>query len=270
MTRQQMVSIEHVDTPHGKRVAIVRFDAGTKANALSQELMRQLTDAARSFEGDAETNAIVLTGRADRFCLGMDLKDPEFRDSRSLPLNERRQLLQLGPRMCRAWEDLEPMTICAIEGWCVGGGVALAASLDLRVCGRSSQFYIPEIERGLNMGWGSLPRIAGLIGPARTKRLAILAEQIGAETAESWGWADYLADDGSVMETALSVAEKIAAMPPVAVRMIKQGVETATKPLNHATSAMDMDQFALIQSSEDHEEGVTSFLEGRDPDFTGG
>lgn len=265
----QMVTIERAETPHGHRIAIVRFDTGAKANALSQELMRQLTAAARSFEGDAETNAIILTGRADRFCLGMDLKDPEFRDAPNLPLNERRQLLQLGPRMCSAWEDLEPMTICAIEGWCVGGGVALAASLDLRVCGRSSQFYIPEIERGLNMSWGSLPRIAGLVGPARAKRLAIVAEQIGAGMAEDWGWTDYVAEDGKVMETALSVAEKIAAMPPVAVRMIKQGIETATKPLNRAVSAMDMDQFALMQGSEDHEEGVTSFLEGRDAKFTG-
>lgn len=265
----QMVSIERAETPHGHRIAIVRFDTGAKANALSQELMRQLIKAARTFEGDADTNAIILTGRADRFCLGMDLKDPEFRDAPNLPLNERRQLLQLGPRMCSAWEDLEPMTICAIEGWCVGGGMALAAALDLRICGRSSQFYIPEIERGLNMSWGSLPRIAGLVGPARAKRLAIVAEQIDAGTAADWGWADYIGEDGRVMETALSVAEKIAAMPPVAVRMIKQGIETATKPLNRAVSAMDMDQFALMQGSEDHEEGVTSFLDGRNATFTG-
>ncbi|WP_323779826.1 enoyl-CoA hydratase/isomerase family protein [Thalassovita sp.] len=267
---EQFVSIERAETPLGQRVAIVRFDTGSKANALSQELMRQLTAAARSFEGDADTNAIILTGRADRFCLGMDLKDPEFQTALDLPLNERRQLLQLGPRMCKAWEDLEPMTICAIEGWCVGGGVALAASLDLRVCSRSSQFYIPEIERGLNMSWGSLPRIAGLIGPARTKRLTIIAEQINAETAENWGWVDYIAEDGMAMGKAISVADKIAAMPPVAVRMIKQGIETATKPLNRAVSATDMDQFALMQSSTDHAEGVASFLEQRDAKFTGG
>ncbi|CUH68208.1 2,3-dehydroadipyl-CoA hydratase [Thalassovita gelatinovora] len=267
---EQFVSIERAETSHGQRIAIVRFDTGSKANALSQELMRQLITAARSFEGDADTNAIILTGRADRFCLGMDLKDPEFQTALDLPLNERRQLLQLGPRMCKAWEDLEPMTICAIEGWCVGGGVALAASLDLRVCGHSSQFYIPEIERGLNMGWGSLPRIAALIGPARAKRLAIVAEQINAQTAESWGWIDYLTEDGNTMTKALSVAEQIAAMPPVAVRMIKQGIETATKPLHHAVSAMDMDQFALMQCSADHAEGVASFLEQRDAKFTGG
>ena len=266
----QMVRIERAETPHGARIAIVRFDTGAKANALSQELMRQLTEAARSFETDAETSAIILTGRADRFCLGMDLKDPEFRATRALPLNERRQALQLGPRLCRAWEDLQPVTICAIEGWCVGGGMALAAALDLRVCGKSSRFYIPEIERGLNMGWGSLPRIAGLIGPARTKRLAILAEQIGAETAENWGWVDYVAEDGGTVEKALTVAARIAAMPPVAVRMIKQGVEAATKPLNQVASAMDMDQFALMQGSDDHAEGVKSFLEGRDGKFTGG
>ena len=197
------------------------------------------------------------------------MKDDELQAARTAPLAERRQLLQTGPRLCQAFEDLEPITIAAIEGWCVGGGVALMAALDLRVAGRSATFYAPEIERGLNMSWGSLPRLANLVGPARTKRLTILAEQIGAEQAEHWGLVDYVTDDGGALAKATALAEHIADLPPVAVRMVKQGVDAAAKALNRSASALDMDQFALALGSEDFEEGLASFLEKRPPKYTG-
>ncbi|MCW9002251.1 MAG: enoyl-CoA hydratase/isomerase family protein [Rhodospirillales bacterium] len=251
------------------RIAIVRFDRGVKANPLSHDLMRALTDAARGFEDDTETSAVILTGRADSFTLGMDLKDPTVAKSRDAGLAERRNLLQAGPRMCRAWEEIEPLTIVAIEGWCVGGGVALAASCDLRVMGESAQLYVPEIERGMNMGWGTVPRLVNLCGPARTKRLVILAEKINAKTAEEWGMADGTAPDGGALEAALVLAERVAAMPPVAVRLCKQAINAATTALNHAVSHADMDQFAIAQASDDFDEGVRAFLEKRPPRYTG-
>lgn len=251
------------------RIAVVRFDAPTKSNALSHDLMRQLTDAARSFEGDSETSAIILTGRDDLFTLGMDLSDPELAASRTAPLSERRQLLQVGPRMCRAWEDLEPITIAAIEGWCVGGGVALTSAFDFRVAGRGAHFYVPEVERGMNMSWGSLPRLANLCGPARTKKMVILAEKLDAEKAERWGFVDDIADDGHAFEAAMRMAERLAALPPVAVRMCKQGIDNAVKALNRTASALDMDQFALAQSADDYAEGLASFLEKRPAKYTG-
>ena len=106
-------------------------------------------------------------GRVDNFCLGMDFKDEEVAKSATAGLAERRVALKTGPRMCRAWEELDPLTIVAIEGWCVGGGVALAVSCDLRIIGTGGHFYVPEVERGFNMSWGSVPRITNLVGPAR-------------------------------------------------------------------------------------------------------
>ncbi len=88
----------------------------------------------------------------------MDLKDEEVIKSASAGLAERRVLLKTGPRMCQAWEALEPLTIVAIEGWCVGGGTALAVSCDLRIIGMGGHLYVPEVERGFNMSWGSARR----------------------------------------------------------------------------------------------------------------
>src|SRR5215212_12196873 len=128
----QFVQIEKGLGPDG-RVAVVRFDRKDGINALSPEALRQLTTAARSFEDDGETSVVVLTGGAKSFTAGFDLKDPEGRSRKSMDLGALRRHLKLGPRMTRAWQDMEQITIGAIEGFCVGGGVALAVALDFPV-----------------------------------------------------------------------------------------------------------------------------------------
>jgi enoyl-CoA hydratase len=248
------------------RIATIRFDLGDGRNALSLQVMRDLTAAARSFEDDTETSAIVLAGAAEAFTLGFDLREAKLE---AMGLAERRQLQALGPRLCRAWETLEPMTFAAVEGWCVGGGVALVAALDLRLAGASARFYVPEIERGMNMSWQSVPRLVALMGPARTKRLTVMAERIDAERAFAWGLVDETAPAGAAFDAAMAMAERVAALPPVQVRMCKEGVNAASTALHHAVSFMDRDQYALAAQSEDYREGVRAFLEKRQPRYTG-
>ena len=161
------------------------------------------------------------------------------------------------------------MTFCAIEGWCVGGGGALAVATDIRIMGESARLYVPEIERGMNMSWQSVPRFVNLVGPARAKRIVVMAEKIDAARALDWGFADEVVADGRTFDKAMEMAERVATLPPVQVRMCKQDVNAAAHALNHAVSHMDFDQFMLAQSSEDYAEGVQSFLEKRPPRYTG-
>lgn len=251
------------------RIATVRFDRDLATNPLSFALMEELIDAARWFEADHDTSCIVLTGRADNFSMGFDLKDPETAEIATAGLAEQRARLAIGGRMCQAWQAVEPLTVAAIEGWCIGGGVALALACDLRVMASGATLYAPEIERGMNMGWGTVPRATALVGPARAKRMFILAEQIGAEQALEWGLADALAPPGGSVAEAFELADRVAAMPPAQVRMIKETVNASAFALAQAASALDRDQFALAQRSGDYEEGVASFFEKRDADFTG-
>lgn len=262
--------MDHVTIAREGRIAIVRFDRKFPANPLSYSLMRELTDVARAFEDDHDVSAVILTGRTDNFSMGADLKDPETAQLRSAPLAERRLALMTGARMCRAWEDVQALTISAIEGWCVGGGVALSVSTDLRVIGSSTGMYVPEIERGMNMSWGSVPRITNLVGPAKAKRIIVLAEKIMAERAVTWGLADEVAADGTTLDAAMKIAERAAALPPVALRMCKQDINAYANALAWPTSHSDFDQFALAQSGADFEEGVQAFLEKRSPQYTGG
>ncbi len=251
------------------RVAIVYFNRGDKLNALSVEAMRELTDVARSFEDDIETSAIVLTGATTFFSAGADLTDPELATREVMGLMARRQALRVGPDMCDAWEQLEQITICAVEGFCIGGGSALAASCDIRVAGRNAYFRLPEIPLGMNMSWHSNPRITNLMGPARAKLFIILGEKLAAPEAREWGLVEYVVDDGAALVEAQALAQKFADLPPMPVRMSKQSIDMAAKALNAAVTYMDRDQFALAATSKDQQEAVSAFLEKRKPNFTG-
>ena len=171
--------------------------------------------------------------------------------------------------MCDAWEHLEQVTICAVEGFCIGGGSALAASCDIRVAGRSAYFRLPEVPLGMNMSWHSNPRLVNLMGPARTKLFVILGEKLMAPEAFDWGLVEYVVDDGAALVQASNLAQKFADLPPVALRMSKQSIDMAAKALNSAVTFMDRDQFALAATSKDQQEAVSAFLEKRKPNFTG-
>jgi len=265
----RFVTIEKGLGPDG-RIAVVRFDRGDGINALSPEAMRQLTDAARSFEDDGETSVVVLTGAAKAFTAGFDLKDPEGRARKNMDLGALRRSLKVGPRLTRAWQDMEQITIGAIEGFCVGGGVALAVALDFRVMARNAHLRVPEIGLGMNMSWQSVPRMLHLMGPARTKQAVILADhRITAAEAYEWRLVEEVAEPGQAFDAAMALAAKVATQPPLSVAMTKLTVNRLSHALDDLTSHMDVDQFALASLSEDHKEGVAAFLARRKPRFRG-
>jgi enoyl-CoA hydratase/carnithine racemase len=265
----EFLSVEKGLGPEG-RIAVVRFDRGDGLNGLSPEAMRQLTSAARSFEDDADTSVVVLTGSARAFSAGFDLKDPEGRSRKDMDLGSLRRALKVGPRLTRAWQEIEQITICAIEGFAVGGGVALAVALDFRVMADNAHLRVPEIALGMNMSWQSVPRMLHLIGPARTKQAVILADQrISAQEAHDWGLVEEITQPGKAFDVAMELAEKVARQPPISVAMTKLTVNRLAYALDDLASHMDGDQFALASMSEDHKEGVAAFRERRKPKFRG-
>src|SRR4051812_585123 len=252
------------------RIAVVRFDRSDGINALSPEALRQLTAAARSFEDDSETSVVVLTGGARAFSAGFDLRDAEGKARRTMDIGSLRRHLKLGPRLTQAWNEMEQVTICAIEGFCIGGGVALAVALDFRVMARDAHLRVPEIGLGMNMSWQSIPRMLHLIGPARTKQAVILADQrIGAAEAYGGGWGEGVSAPGRAFDAAMARATKAPPQPPLSVAMTKLTINRLANALDDLASHMDVDQFALASMTEDHKEGVAAFLGKRKPRFRG-
>jgi len=267
----QFTSLEHRGT-----VAIVRLHRGDGLNALSRAFMRELTQIARALRDDIETHIVVLAGSGAMFSAGADLKDPEMSagtgggdGTDEGGLMARRHALRVGPDMCDAWEALEQLTICAIEGPCIGGGVALVSACDIRIAGRSASFRVPEVPMGMNMSWHTNPRLVNLMGPARAKLFVILGDALTAEQALRWGLVEEVVADGSALDAALKLAARAARVPPVPLRMSKQSIDMAAKALNAATTYMDRDQFALSGTGADQREAIAAFLEKRAPHFTG-
>ena len=244
------MSYDFVDIEYYGAVTIVRFDRRGSLNAINQDLILELTDAARTFQDDLRTQAVVLTGASNAFSAGIDLKDKKTWEpiDDDIALRER---FYRGVRLCRAWEEMPQITIAAMEGLAVGTGVALALACDWRVLARSAYLYVPEVKIGLNLQWAALPRLITLVGPARAKRIVILCEKMNSTQALAWGLVDELADDGGAVEKALELAEAAAAMPGTTVRLVKEAVNATANALHRATAFADADQSQLSRSFKD-------------------
>lgn len=249
-------------------IATVTLDRGDGRNALSLKAMQALIDAATFLQSDTSCNVVILSS-SGAFTAGADLKDPDRAAMRDQTRLEQRQSLKLGPDMCGAWEALEQITIAAIEGYCIGGGVALAVACDHRIIAEDAFFRLPEIPLGMNMSWQTNPRTVALVGPSRAKQFTILGEPCDAKTALDWGLADQMTTSGGAISSAQALAARYAKVPPIALRMTKQAINVAAMPLGHATSYMDRDQFAYASTTSDQAEAIQAFLEKRDPDFRG-
>ena len=230
-------------------VASVSFDSGKRSNLLSLDVIRQLTETAKELASNKKLMAVILSGGQQNFSFGFDLKDKEFLGLKKLGFEENRDYFQLGKIMCDEWEKLNCLTICEIRGWCVGGGVALATSCDLRISETGAKFYVPEVERGLNMSWGSVPRLNALLGPAKTKRLLLLAEKINSPTAKDWGLIDSYLSPSKLKLESMKFARKAAEMPRLPFILTKESVNNHSNAIAKATSYNDQDIFGLAYAN---------------------
>ena len=258
-----------LDVLHQAHVTEVHFTGRRDRNLLTWDLIKELRDIAHDLQNNPDVRVVILTGKPDMFTGGFDLESAIHALKDSYTLNELRMLNRHGREMCDAWESLRPFTICAVEGFCVGGGAALAMCCDMRVAGASSIFYVPEIHRAMNLGWAAVPRLVNLIGPARAKEVCILAEQIPAKNALDLGFIERVAGNEGALAMARHLANEIAQRPPVAVHMIKRSINAYANALMDVAAYADGDQFILLTKSGDCQEGIDSFLEKRPATFTG-
>ncbi|MFW7341002.1 enoyl-CoA hydratase/isomerase family protein [Pollutimonas sp. H1-120] len=243
--------------------ALVRFDRGVNRNALDQDTILALTSVARDLADSLEISTVVLTGANDIFSAGIDLKDPAKWEETETGLLERRDVAQRGARLCRLWEELPQITIAAIEGPAVGGSVALALACDWRVMASNSFIYLPEAKVGLNMGWGAIPRMTSLIGPARTKRAILMAERLSPKAALEWGLIDAISEPQCAVETAQALAARSGEAPAAILRMTKESVNASATALHRLGIYMDADQALVCRDSAEGASARAKFTGNR-------
>lgn len=178
---------------------IVRIGRSTRRNAIDSATAERLHDEFIAFDADPETRVAVLTGDTDAFCAGADLRDlPKLRESGPL-----------GPTRLA----LSKPVIGAIEGWCVAGGVELAAWCDLRVAGAAARFGCLERRWGVPLIDGGTIRLPHIVGLGRALDLILTGREFDAEEAERIGFVTRVVPTGSALDAAIELAEAIAAAP---------------------------------------------------------
>ena len=165
---------------------------------------------------------------------------------------------------------MEQFTIAAVEGFAVGGGLALALATDWRVSADGAHWRAPEIALGLSMSWGSIPRLVNLVGPARAKQILLMAnDRIPTADGLAWGLLQDVVPDGKAEAAAIAWAEKVAAMPPFPARMTKKTVNAYANALSSLAVHMDTEEILLSEHTADHREAVDAFFARRPPVFRG-
>lgn len=244
-------------------VALFTLNRPSRINAFTPELLAALASAFDAAEADAAVRAIVITGAGRGFCSGQDIGliaalPPEERDVGRIL----RDFYE--PVIAKMRSSPLPV-VAAVNGVAAGAGANFAMLADIVVAGRSAEFVEAFVKIGLApdvAGSWTLPR---LVGAARAKGLALLAEPIRAETAEAWGLIWKAVDDDRLLDEAFAIAERLAGQSASATAL--------TKRLLNASAGNDLDgQLALERelqtkaaASADHAEGVRAFMEKRPP-----
>jgi enoyl-CoA hydratase/carnithine racemase len=254
---------QHLSFDIDGRLATVQLRRPEARNALSQALMRELLAVARELADRSDIDVVLLTGDERCFTAGADLRDASRWADEGLSLTERREASALGYKLCKAWEEVPQISIVAIEGYAVGGGLAIALACDWRVLADDAFVSLPEIALGIPLTWGAIPGLVSLIGPARAKRLTILCERVPAEQALMMGLVDYTAPPGQALRKAREVAAQTLAMPAAAVRMSKETANAVSTALHHAAGHMGHDQIALAAASDESRAARAAALKPR-------
>jgi len=231
-------------------VAVITINRPEKLNALTLQMLADLEAAASDLQS-SDARAVVLTGNGRAFTAGMDLDT--FRSGQLFQADPdlRYDAARLGANAAAAIEDLPQITIAALHGPVVGGGVVLAAACDLRVADRSTEFSIPEVDVGIPLAWGGIERLVRELGPSTTKDLVITCRPFGAEEAHRVGFVNRLVEDGRAVDAAMELAAAVAAKPRFPVRTTKRHVGEVA-----SGDASRDDALGLLAAIEDPESSM--------------
>jgi enoyl-CoA hydratase/carnithine racemase len=225
----------------------LRLERPAKLNALSPELMREIIDASRWLAALPELRVLLLGGAGRAFCAGFDLQAMR---SAQRPLQ--REATDLGRQMIEAVEAIPAITLATVRGHCIGGGVLLAAACDLRIAASDARFSIPEMEIGIPLGWGGVPRLIRLLGPAVAMELVLDCNAFDAPQALAWRFVNRVVGVNELESSGLEWAQRLAQRPLNALRTTKQRFAAAAETLcPGAGSQADAD--ALLAAYRDSE-----------------
>lgn len=243
------------------------FNHPERRNAVSLEMWQGIGDAAEAFEADPAVRVVVMRGAGGKsFAAGADIS--EFEQHRA-DAAQKAAYGRIAGRGAQALAQLGKPLIAMIEGYCVGGGLALALTADLRFCSPDARFAIPAARLGLGYEYAGVAALARLVGPSVAKDIFFSARFLEAEEALRLGLVNRVVGDGGLEAQVRDYARRVADNAPLTVNAIKAAVRVFERySLSDEAEAVE----ALVNrcfDSEDYREGRRAFMEKRPPVFTG-
>ncbi len=259
-----MASYETLLLERRDRVALLTINRPDKLNALNIKTRQEGAAALDELREDDSVRVVVITGAGEKsFVAGADIA--EFAGRTALTQRD----VMTGRSLFTAVDTFTKPVIAMINGFCLGGGCELAMSCDLRIASERARFGQPEINLGIIPGGGGTQRLTHLVGESRAMELILTGEMIDAQTALQIGLVSRVVPADELEAETMKIAEKMAEKSPIALRMAKEAVKTASRSTIDEGLRREIDLFALCFSSEDKDEGVRAFLEKRKPEFKG-
>jgi enoyl-CoA hydratase len=250
--------VNGVSVEHDGAVLRIRLDRPEKLNAVDTPMLDELSAHIRGAETDESIRAVLLTGAGRGFCSGGDLTGGDTAGA-----------ADAANRVVRAITSLPKPVVAGVHGAAVGFGCALALSCDLVVAAPSAYFQLAFTQVGLMPDGGASVLLPGLIGRARTARMAMTAERVSAAIAFEWGMISHLTGEDDYQSVLGDVLRSVSDGPTLAFGWTKRALAAATLTGLGPVQAIEAEgQLALIETT-DFREGARAFRERRAPEFRG-
>ncbi len=205
------------------RLGRLTLNRPEKLNPLSWQCLHEIEQAARWFDDQRDVTVVIVSGAGRAFSAGADLNSFSSRDDITT-----REVGEHGRRMADALEAMKALAIARLQGWCVGGGLVVAAACDLRVAADTARFSIPEVDLGIPLAWGGIPRLVREIGPALTKELVLTCRPFDAAEAKSAGFLNRVVPEDDLDTTVEELAAQLIEKAPLTIQATKRHVNAVT------------------------------------------
>ncbi len=253
-----------IDYVKDGKIATITLNRPEALNAITPEMLRQLSEALVDFRDDDQIMVGIITGSGEKaFSIGADIRTmlPEMKRARAQNLPEPPTI------MCglTIWKPL----IAAVNGACLGGGLELALACDLRIASENATFGMPEVTLGLIPGWGGTQRLPRAIPMAKAAEMLLTGRPINAQEAYRIGLVNRVVPLAQLMSTARQLAELLCRPAPLAVRAAKQAVLQGIELALEDGLSLERRLNDFLLATEDFEEGCRAALENRKPIFKG-
>ena len=248
-------------------VGYLIFNNPERHNAVSMEMWDATRRILEEFAGDNDVRVVVLTGAGKKaFVSGADIS--KFGDERAT-LDAVAKYNELTEIAYARVHDFPKPTIAMIRGYCIGGGLGLAVSCDMRICADNARFAVPAAKLGLGYDYPGLKRLIDVVGASFAKEIFFTARQFDAEEARIMGLANRVVSDAELDTYVKNYADMIADNAPLTVASVKFIVGEALKDENERDTARMAESVKRCFASSDYVEGRTAFMEKRKPVFRG-